>query len=169
MKLTTITPLAMAAATTATTFKPPHIRPMVPTVTTFNVSDFQAYSVIQDPTWSFIHFYISVSTLSPRTFCTGFTITPSSHTIGSIARTNCTEPSVSFSLTRTEDKGAELEVLHALAPPGPGLMNGAFKIPADWFKEESGERLSESFVGPQSFFVEDLELVEAIWGGSPRA
>ncbi|KAK0648391.1 hypothetical protein B0T16DRAFT_455868 [Cercophora newfieldiana] len=162
MKLTTIAPLALARTVLATPFDPPKVKPMVPTVTTFNVSNFQAYSVIEDPKWSLIHFSVSVSTLFAPTFCTSFAITPDSHFIGDFPLKNCTEPRVSFTLTRTEDKGAALEVFHALAPPGPGLSRGTFKIPADWFEEKDGK--SEDFVGPQSFFIEDLELLQPIWG-----
>ncbi|KAK0627929.1 hypothetical protein B0T14DRAFT_563694 [Immersiella caudata] len=141
MELTAIAPIALATSALSTLVDPPklNIKPMMPSVSTFNISNFQAYSVIEDSKWSFVHFSISVETLWGPTFCTAHVITLDSHLIGDFALKNCAEPHVSFTLTRAEDNGAQLEVFHALAPPWTWSEEGDVEDPGALAKGEGEE------------------------------
>ncbi|KAK3326192.1 hypothetical protein B0H66DRAFT_149870 [Apodospora peruviana] len=130
MKLSSVVPfLATVTAAAAAPFINPVIRPMLP-VDVFNVTDFYAGS-IPHSVWSTTKFFISVTTIQPPTLCTAET--QSYQHVGDFVQNNCTEPTVSFSLTRTgrADHGAELDIFWSLGDTG--LMKGTYFIPGSQF------------------------------------
>ncbi|KAK0701301.1 hypothetical protein B0H67DRAFT_98129 [Lasiosphaeris hirsuta] len=158
MKFSSITPLLAAAAASAAPLDPV-IRPMVP-IDVFNVTGFQAYSVPHS-SWSYTRFNISVTTISPATLCSAETL--SYQHVGDITQTNCTEPSISFNLTRTSDNGAKLDIFWILAEPG--LLQGTYLIPGDQFVNSGvATSVHEDYIGSKSFSISNLTLVHSIWG-----
>ncbi|KAK3331335.1 hypothetical protein B0H66DRAFT_636217 [Apodospora peruviana] len=162
MKLTSVAPLLTTATIAAAApFIDPVILPMLP-INVFNVTDFYAGS-IPHSVWSTTKFSISVTTIQPPTLCTAET--QSYQHVGDFTQTNCTEPTVSFTLTRTgqTDQGAELDIFWALGDKG--LMKGTYLIPSSQFVASGlGTSVHEDYTGPRDFSVQNVTLVKSIWG-----
>ncbi|KAK3315988.1 hypothetical protein B0H66DRAFT_274563 [Apodospora peruviana] len=158
MKLSSVVPfLATVTAAAAAPFINPVIRPMLP-VDVFNITDFYAGS-IPHSVWSTTKFSISVTTIQPPTLCTAET--QSYQHVGDFVQTNCTEPTVSFSLTRTgrADQGAELDIFWSLGDTG--LMKGTYFIPGSQFVTSGlGTSVHEDYTGPRDFSVQNVTLVK---------
>ncbi|KAK5656651.1 hypothetical protein OQA88_4631 [Cercophora sp. LCS_1] len=158
MKFSTIIPLA-AAATASPLIPTPAIRPMLP-IDVFNVTRFGASS-IPHSTSSTLGFNITVTSISPSTECSGYA--PGYQWVGNFPVTNCSEPTVAFSLTRGENNSATLDIFWRLGDKG--LMQGTHYIPGSQF-EYRGEHTSVKniYVGPSDFTISNLTLVRSIWG-----
>ncbi len=110
-----------------------------------------------------MQFNISVTTISPSTNCAGFA--PGYQRVGDFTQTNCTEPTVAFSLARGPNDSATLDIFWRLGERG--LMQGTYQIPGSQFARQ-GENTSvrEVYTGPAEFSVKNLTLVRPILGNN---